>query len=264
MRGLWQHAFHRQHFACGTQATNVPALLGMQSSSIVFASRWAACCCLTSRPSGRLRRRLTQALDVRAAFLCSCVVSGTFQLFSGVARPLFRAGLRCCLSCAGAFTAIRARRRISPFHTSWCARLVATWRLSSAVRPSLAGHKLRGIAGQSKQRYCSSSGRRGGLPSNPSFKRTAPPPLNSSVRSLLVALCAGLFSFGNALTGSASLRQAVFGVFGKSSSFKAWGFRLTYFAWHGVVRHGTLGPQSPNQSFKRTAPPPLNSSVSLP
>jgi hypothetical protein len=64
---FWQRHFHRQPFVRGAQATTASALPGIQSSSIVSASLWAACCCLTSRPSGRLRRRLTQAL----AFLSS-------------------------------------------------------------------------------------------------------------------------------------------------------------------------------------------------
>jgi hypothetical protein len=64
MRGFWQRHFHLQPFVRGAQATTASALPGIQSSSIVLASRWAACCCLTSRPSGRLRRRLTQALGV--------------------------------------------------------------------------------------------------------------------------------------------------------------------------------------------------------
>jgi hypothetical protein len=66
---FWQHHFHRQPFVRGAQATTASALPGIQSSSIVLASRWAACCCLTSRPSGRLSRRLTQALG----FACCAV-----------------------------------------------------------------------------------------------------------------------------------------------------------------------------------------------
>jgi len=40
----------------------------------------------SKRTREKAARRLTPALDVRAAFLCSCVVSGTFQPFSGSAR----------------------------------------------------------------------------------------------------------------------------------------------------------------------------------
>ena len=54
-----------------------------------------------------------------------------------------------------------------------------------------------------------------------------------------------------------------FGVFGKTSSFKASGFWLIGCAWHVAIRPVALWPQIPNNSFKRTAPPPLNSSVRL-
>jgi hypothetical protein len=47
-----------------------------------------------------------------------------------------------------------------------------TWRSSSAVRSSLAGHKLRGIAGRSKQRYRVCKWWRSVLASNISSKRT--------------------------------------------------------------------------------------------
>jgi hypothetical protein len=56
------------------------------------------------------------------------------------------------------------------FRASRCARFVATWRLSPAVRSSFAGHKLRGIAGHSKQRYRVGKGWRSVLSSNISFK----------------------------------------------------------------------------------------------
>jgi hypothetical protein len=45
-----------------------------------------------------------------------------------------------------------------------------SWRLSSAVRSSRAGHKFRGIAGHSKQRYRAGWRRGFVLPSNISFK----------------------------------------------------------------------------------------------
>jgi hypothetical protein len=46
-----------------------------------------------------------------------------------------------------------ARWRTSHLRTLSCARFAAVWCLSSAVRSSCAGHKFRGIAGHSKQRY---------------------------------------------------------------------------------------------------------------
>jgi len=64
----------------------------------------------------------------------------------------------------------RARWRISHLRTPRCARFVATYRLSSAVCSSRAGHNLCGIAGHSKQRYRAVHRRRSVLPSNKSFK----------------------------------------------------------------------------------------------
>ncbi len=104
----------------------------------------------------------------------------------------FRAGLRCCLSRAWSLVVACARWPISHLHAVLCARFFATWRSSSAVRSSCAGRMLRSIAGLSKQRYRAGHRRRSVLPSNESFKRTAPPPLNSSVRrqsSILLSLC---------------------------------------------------------------------------
>nr|AAK56385.1 hypothetical protein [bacterium] len=66
---------------------------------------------------------------------------------------LFRAGLRCRLSCAWPSIASCARCRTSHLRAPRCARFIATWRLSSAVRSSHAGHDLRGIAEHPKQYY---------------------------------------------------------------------------------------------------------------
>ncbi len=94
---------------------------------------------------------------------------------------LFRAGLRCCLSGAWQFPESCAPWRISHLRASPCARFVATWRLSPAVRLSRAGRKLRGIAAHSKQRYRAGQRRRSVLSANISCKRTAPPPLTSAL-----------------------------------------------------------------------------------
>jgi hypothetical protein len=85
-------------------------------------------------------------------------------------RLPFLAGLRCCLSCAWSPVASCARWRTSPLRTLSCARLVATWCSSSAVRSSRAGHEFRGIAGHPKQRYRAGWRRGFVLPSNISFK----------------------------------------------------------------------------------------------
>ena len=81
-----------------------------------------------------------------------------------------RAGLRCRLSRVWSFAVSCARWRIS-----------SSYLVVRAVRSAHAGHNFRGIAGHSKQRYRVAHRRRGVLPSNQSFKRTALPPLNSSV-----------------------------------------------------------------------------------
>src|SRR6185437_2193776 len=72
---------------------------------------------------------------------------------------------------------------------------------------------------------------------------------------------ARLVSFVNALSCSVSLRQGCLVFAASRQVFKAWGLWLVAVARRRVVRLGTLGQQIPNQSFKRTASPPLNSSV---
>jgi hypothetical protein len=151
---------------------------GIQSSSIVLASRWAACCCLTSRPSGRLRRRLTQALGSRAFFFCYFIVCITFWLRAA----LLRASLRFCFSHARSFLASRAHWLISHLRARSHARFLATPLSSPAVRSWRAGHNRFGIARHTKQQYRVGQPLGSLLLSNISSKRTAPPPLNSSVR----------------------------------------------------------------------------------
>ncbi len=131
---------------------------------------------------GRLRRRLTPALGGQKSILCPCLAFVAFWLrigcaghvvsgwpaLSSVARLVVRRVLRALAYLASSCFMMRA--------------VCATWRSSSAVRSSHAGHNLRGIAELSKQRYRVAHRRRSVLPYNQSFKRTASPPLNSSVR----------------------------------------------------------------------------------
>ena len=105
------------------------------------------------KADARTARRLTPALGGRAASLCSCLVRCLFGFVFAARNVLFRAGLRCCFSRAWQCVASCARWCLSSFRSSSHARFIATWRLSSAVRSSLAGHNRRGIAGLSKQRY---------------------------------------------------------------------------------------------------------------
>ena len=159
-----------------------------QSVAQVVRSRWQSLSPsvqrrnrLTSHSSGRLRRRLIQALGGRAFPFAVLRRRRVFGSVFAKRVVSFWAGLRCRLSRAWSFAVPRARWLISLLRSSRCARFVATWRSSSAARSSHAGHKLRGIAGHSKQRYRAAHRRRSVLPSNQSFKRTAAPPLNSSV-----------------------------------------------------------------------------------
>jgi hypothetical protein len=142
-------------------------------------------CCLHGASSGglttRSRRTASPPLNSSVRRQSSFPSHFVRVLLRVRRRALLRAGLRCRLSRAWSPLASGARWCISHLRTSPCARFVAAWRLSSAVRSSCAGHKFRGIAEHSKQRYRAGHRRRSVLPSNKSFKRTAAPPLNSSV-----------------------------------------------------------------------------------
>ena len=118
-----------------------------QSVAQVVRSRWQSLSPsvqrrnrLTSHSSGRLRRRLIQALGGRAFPFAVLRRRRVFGSVFAKRVVSFWAGLRCRLSRAWSFAVPRARWLISLLRSSRCARFVATWRLSSAVRSSHAGH----------------------------------------------------------------------------------------------------------------------------
>jgi len=185
VRGSLQRGARRQRLVPRAQATNSAALPGFQSSAIVLLTDGVACCRLTSHSSGRLRRRLTPTLGGQNSILlwlrCVChfwlrigcaghVVSG-WPALSSFARSVVRRGLRALAHLASSCVAMRAVFRNVAFVVSgsFFARRPQPSRHCRAFKAALS--------------CCLPTAQR--VPSNQSFKRTAPPPLNSSVRPLL-------------------------------------------------------------------------------
>jgi hypothetical protein len=116
----------------------------------VLVSRWAACCCLTSHPSGRLRRRLIPALGV-------CLLGSS-------SVRVFGCALTFCISLRQALLTVRGK---SSSFKAW-----GLWQVVF-VRQIAVGHAML----------------RPQIPNN-SFKRNAAVqrPLNSSVRQQSIFL----------------------------------------------------------------------------
>jgi hypothetical protein len=169
-RGSSQPGFRRKRFVLSTQAASCAPLPGIQSSVIVQVTDGVACCRLTSHSRRTASPPLNSSVRRQSIFLRSASRVSLPGFVLAERRFLFLAGLRCCLSRAWSSVASGARCRISLVLAARCARFVATWPSSSAVRSSHAGRKLRGIAEYSEQRYRASHRRRSVLPSNKSFK----------------------------------------------------------------------------------------------
>jgi hypothetical protein len=142
-RGSSQRGRCRQRVVLRTQATSFAALPGIQSSAIVQVTDGVACCRLTSHSSGRLRRRLIPALG-------SCLV----VLSQRVLQP--------------------GSRQLS---------VVCTWLRACSAAASLKHPKLLALRSAGLAVVPAQSPKHGAAQApNSSFKRTAPPPLNSGVR----------------------------------------------------------------------------------